>query len=684
MKYRVLLLTFALFFGLNQISMANVTERYDRIYSFCGATQGNGYNWASTFAWLSEQLIDLYRRGSYDKTEGEGKKVGVHAGCFTGGSSGSGVTLVFNALLSNGNLSASGSTDSNRILSLEDTYRIAQALKFISLGADLEEELARTLIIRMLGQRVENRLKGGYEQSPLTGTPNVWREALKGKEALADFADLIHFAQKVKWKKINQSLWSIDGVDALQASVDAGLEDANFAFFKTDRISPLNNDSFKQVLLRQRALHSLIDSPTPLVMANLSSDSKEVADELLRRHSNYNSFIIEEVNDDHLTGLTGAARSTRRIDGLKPNRKGPKGQSHMDLHRSYKKVLADKVGQGLFTIALAAFYPNHREMERSFKTKKGIDYINEVRPVLFGAPSTIKALLDSDIYKSAIESDPQISRYVLAAVDQRWAALNTSIREPGLLEELSGTLNNDRIRITQIYDPIKDKEKTFEMTPIQRRNQEYIFVIGGFPFREHAAFISSIYQEVYQDQLKHHLYNDGKIIKTFHIYGKNVVTQELLDETKEQRAARKMGFAEKQLISSFLSPNQNTDVALNDWYRWALDWETRMKNHTDVEIYRTNFDWDIHTLPAAMVGSSRVLTMMATNAAREVSRSHNHQRVGDIRYAYIPQKSSWELGIETYLKGLKRRLENGAYPITFTTLGINRQEVIKKIDGFLK
>lgn len=140
---------------------AQASARFDKIYVQCAVSQGNGFNWASTLAWLSGVVRQAGFKAYQYELANPGRRAGVDMSCYTGASSSGFVTALFDYLLSNPQMvGEQGKSLNRKILTSQQTFDIADALYFFSLSTDFHGET-----FDLLSDRLLNRLFNRDQQS---------------------------------------------------------------------------------------------------------------------------------------------------------------------------------------------------------------------------------------------------------------------------------------------------------------------------------------------------------------------------------------------------------------------------------------------------------------------------------------------------------------------------------------
>ena len=583
--------TLTLFLGLGL--MNDSFGRFHTIINFCGTTQGNGYNWASTLSWLSTELLSVYQDALEIQRQNPGAKVGISANCFIGGSSGSGVTAVYDSLLSNPNIADQtigdvliGRADPNRILSPEEIYRMSKSLRYIALGADLSFLFKVFTIRRVLGNNRNNLLTFG------NGIDNVWGEQMGGKSVVVDFATYVHFAQYAPWGLINEDLKPGEGI------------------LRDFPITKFRNASVRAAFSRVRKMHDLIDLPEELArLENPNNPSRSLRNDLKTLGDAFEKISMSIRDEIHRTNNALYWRQGdmdylfRRERGATPPLDNSIGRNPLQI------VMEASPGNGIATISLGVPFENMEELEAAVGNK-GFNY-DDMKAYVFMSKETAEELLASSEYRRLVtEGDPAIQKFVIAVVDQKFAQVNPSVREPGLLDELAGDFTGNELRIQSVFDPTAPNAKNMQLqTPGKAGVKKSVFIIGGFPYEDLSSIPMGILQREKISKLEAHADN---IVSRHVTFGVPI--------TEENRTST---FAAKKVMSRLFNITENQSVAegnFRKWEEWVASFEQRFRPAMEADgitIRRTKYNWNERKLPAALARISRVLVAKSHNATLE-------------------------------------------------------------------
>lgn len=591
----------------NQRSLASI-NKYDQIIAFGATTQGNGYNWAATVSWLAVKLADTAQQAKLAERRGE--KVAIKIINFSGGSSGSGVTMLFDAFLSNKNiLSSSNEAVSKRLLSPQDAERLSKALMFSAMSFDFSWFFKASSFARLVKRNITSILDQISDIMPIIpdfiggGRRRLWKSKMTGKVVVADFAKFVNFAKKVTWEDVNEPIvW-------------------NTKEFKKFDLGSVDGADAKLIVKSLTHFYSLplVDKPV-----KLSEKDLEVLREITKAQSKAARRVLNRVSGSNFKKFDKNGK-LYRLYSAKPNTKKKKQSNPL------KQTMAQPMSDGMMTITMAESFTNKKEMKSSIK-KHGLAY-KRLRPYVFMNESTAKQLINSYEYQRLVsEKDPIVSRYIITVVNQKWAGINPSVREPELLGELAGKMSGDNFRIQKVFDPKSQHASSFELIPIKNYQKQYLFVAGGFPYEQMTAIPSALYfiQEVAKLQ-KHH----SKVFPTYHLYGHPL--------NREDPQASFAGRALHGIFNESGSEQEFQD-SMKDWALWIRSWRKKFVTNLFVKYnilsIDTIFNWSTGSLPAALSGQSRILVQ---NSAVTSSKTNIVKKLHGIYSLYPPKDPKMEI-----------------------------------------
>jgi len=574
----------ALFLFLILGSVINAQESIERVIFFGATTQGNGYNHPATTGWISSKLEEAIE--SADKINAQtGEKVGLVFAGFSGGSSGSGITLTMQSLLRNPDLfeDISDVENTHRVLSIEDAKRFAAAIRFCSMGSDMSKLLKYTTLIRIARQKligVIDRLSDFSSHIPDWlggGRVNLWVEQLNGKVVVNDFAWLITFAQRLKWSDINQD-----------------------TDFKALGVSPedLETDKARSILESLKKLHYFPEGDI-YSGDDISDLDKSLLQKVMKKQSHRMKKIVKKTMKN-IFKEEGAIEILKRYQRARPS---------VDQAPSnpYQKAFSKAMGDGFLTATFAIPGENMDKLNDKI-AKEGMKY-SDLNLYMIGNETTVKEIIENPDYQK-LKSNPYFSRIKFLVIkDQQWTALNSSVREPRLLGELAGDLAGENFMVTKVYDPIADVGRKFKVMPIDEYPLKSIYVAGGFAYEQMVAVPSSFY---YLSLLK-------KIKKKYHV---EKAVYHLFGHPKNRLNPNET-FAGKVLKSLMTGKGKGIsfDNAMDDYLRWTSQFtevfQKGLFKENGVERIDTLYHWNITTLPATLNGTSRVLALQSSFEAKK-------------------------------------------------------------------
>lgn len=572
---------------------------YDRVIVIGAATQGNGYNWSSTVSWLGVKMMDVAEQAQLAANRGE--RVGIKVANFIGGSSGSGVTLLLDGFLQNKELLSNSPLASERIYSIEDIRRLSKALTFSSMAFDFHWFFKGSTLLRVAKRNILSVLDQISDLVPIIpdfigkGRKRMWLSKMNGQDVVSDFAKFIYFASTVTWEQIQTPIiWDRGEFKGLSPSM-------------------METASGKDIATSLKHFYSL-----PMPENEVSLSEKDL--KILRKMTKAQSVAARGVLTRLAKGAFkkyGKKQALYRVYNARP--KNVEKQTN-----PYRSIMSEQVGTGQITVSMAARFKDKKAMSKSVRSD-GLPY-KSLRPHLFMSEKTAKNLLTSIEYQKLIQSgDEYLNRYVILVVNNRWAAINPSVREPGLLGEYAGEMKSKRFRITKVYDPRSDKEFNFQLTDIKAEPNQYMFVAGGFPYEEMSLLIGSLYLSEEVSKLENRF---GRVQPMYFMFG-NPLNEDNPEVT----------FAFKSIKGIFNSSETEEEANANakDWIEWANHSKSIARNkifpkyHTT--FFETRFDWSTGSLPSAISGTSRILVH---NAAVEAAKSNVVIKLKSVYSLYPP------------------------------------------------
>lgn len=577
-----------LLFLLFSSVVLSVSAKYHTIIQVCGTTQGNGYNWSSTISWLSTSLLDAHDRALQIQKNNPGAKVGIVANCFAGASSGSGVTGLYDAVLTNSNLGRNGldrivnsPLAGDRILDLEEVYKIAKTLRFVAIGSDLEGLHRTWLLVRTLSTNIRTRIPIPFRTDNISG---MWNEQAKAQVALSDFATYTLFGQYAPWHVVDADITPGEGFLS-----GFGPDD-----FETEEV--------KKVVRNFKKLHDLIEMPKLGTSEAFERDLDKL-ESMFWKVSKHVRSELHRVNKAIYTEEGHRGYLFRRDRGAKPN------IDPQRVDNPLQKVMKIQPTRGFMTLTMGIPFDDMEKLNQG-AVNGGFPY-DDMRAYVFMTRETAEDLLSSPDYRQVMkEADIDLTKYIIAVVDEthgnRFTMVNSSIREPILLDELAGELNSEPIRVAAIYDPQNDPNASFKLTELEgSQAKRSIFILGGFPYEDISAWMSGLFQVQAKRKL---LSLAERVVPLHHLFGSYVGTGE----------ERKNTFASKRVLSSLLNNGEEGSIDnFNKWERWVglLDEKLSplLRGH-GIPFTKTKYKWGPKSnIPAMISGRSSVLVSNAHN-----------------------------------------------------------------------
>ena len=593
-------------------------QAIDRVFVFGATTQGNGYNWAATVSWLATKLEEVAQEAEVAKNNGE--KVAIKLASFSGGSSGSGVAMLYDSFLNNQNIiSSSSEALDSRLVSIEDVKRLSKALRFSSVSFDFHWFFSGSTVYRVLKRNILAVLDKISDVTPIpdyigNGRRTLWLSQMNGQNVVTDFSKFVRFANDVQMDDINEKIvWG----------------EAEFK-----KISPSDMKSAAGREIMNSITH--FDSiPLATSTDSLPASDLKLLQKIAKAQTKAAKRVVNNIVAKPFKDIGKDFRLARYYNA-KPN----DGKAN----NPFKEVMSERMSKGTMTVSMGARYKDQEEMDLLTK-KEGLPY-KRLRPYLFMDEETAKELLSSSEYQRMIKSGESfVDRYVIAVVDQRWAGINPSVREPGLLGELAGDMGGENFRIRKIYDPRLDNSKNFKLGSIDSFPDKKLFIAGGFPFEEMTAIPTSFYYMNIVNKLKSQYKNVTAIYQMFG-HPNNKISPETT-------------FAGKSLKKVFNASKTKEEfkTSMSDWKGWISFWNDRIANDylkkNGVKLVTTEFNWSTGLLPSALTGKSRILAFRAARAAQKTNFRNKDQRFFEVFPIKAKGKKKSKQCLDALIKTLK-------------------------------
>jgi hypothetical protein len=565
----IVMMNFKLFF-LSLFCFLSMALAKEEIIQFSASAQGNGYNWAATLGWLSESLKQTALHAKQVQLTTK-EKVKINVLSVSGGSSSAAVAILLDAALGNPTVNLN---PESRTITPDEALKVANLISFVARGSDYDLMTVIFTTFRALSAKMKAYIVQIINKIPLLkqlyngGVPRVNSNMLNRKIVMSDFGRLVSFARSVDYKEISKPLKEISGYESL------------VFLAKT-------NAKIKSIVSE---IEFISDSPTQSIK---DFDLAKDFDSDVKYFLDWQKRQIKKIIDKEVQSKVGYLKDkfrrfgqimTPHVDRLEENA----------TENIFQKVLRENLGDGVMTAALVKEFKNVTDYKKYLRLNKKIIYDN-LKLYVFMNEKTAREILNSDIYRNAILSDKSfLKRYVIAVVDQRWTAINNSIQEPGLFEDLYGNYHSEKLRIKYIFDPVEDRGNAFllrDTSSVSLRDR-IINVVGGFPYQPILSMIQSFYNS--------HMLARVNYKESLHFtFEKNQAP-----EDKNQFSI--------SLLESTLKPLKLEDPSKNvadyvEWYEEGKSIEEMVNTSPKNRLIKTKILWDIHMFPAQLVNLGHIL-----------------------------------------------------------------------------
>ncbi|MCK6597447.1 MAG: hypothetical protein L6Q37_03720 [Bdellovibrionaceae bacterium] len=566
-------------------SCCKVHSKEEVVILYSATAQGNGYNWAATIAWLAESLkATLEEAKKIENNKNVDVKVMISS--FAGGSSGSGVAMLLDAALNNPSIRAL--KWKYNLLSIDELSKLQILIQFVSRATDFTPSENISTFVRVAGEQIKSlALKGSKpitELIPLLESrPNkLWIHQMDGNVVLSDFGRMLLFVRNIDFNKLQVEVKNLPEFISLRKI--ASQDENALEFFSSLRyVYDIPRAlSFEQV--HNPRSYKDLSRIMKKIMEMLEDQMKKVIEtEIKKKISTYADFFRR-------WGTTSL-----------PNDLGLK------MTNSLQQVLFEKPLPGFFTISLAKTYPRYQILKEDLQTNSKVDF-SELRAVVFMTEETARVILNSKAYQHLVlQEEPFIKKYVIAVVDQRWAAMNPSIREPQLLNELSGRLASSDLRVRKIYDPIMDQYKKFvlqDLSDSKYTDFSAIF-IGGFPYSSMTSYLQVIYLKACDEDL---LSEKQIQYKSVHF----TLKKDLESDDPGQFAIQQI----RKTLNKF-NQNEKNIFSFLTWDKYTLKYLNDFFYEKKGILIPVKLNWSISLLPAQLVDLGDILAQKSVNATRK-------------------------------------------------------------------
>ena len=606
-------------------SSNNATAVYQKpiVIALSAATQGNGYNMPATLGWLYNILKMTYEEGLLLQQKNPNAEVLVDISSFAGSSSGSAVTTIFDALLKNKSLIPEEMRGDVGLLKLEALDRLAQSVQFIALGSNFSHLFRNSTVLRAARENIRGIIQKIESKIPLVSNvlslkiPDIWSQQMNGEVVVSDFGRLVYTAQTIDWGSVSRSIEEIPGYE-------------RWAAIRS------KNVTFNKLLSTVKKISDFIISANQTANPNSKTDDQQSKSEnydtytlkLVQKFQKWQVGAIKKIMSENIhKKISVFTDLTRRFgSGMTPHSDNDRVQKN-----PFKEVLAEGLRDGFLVTVMGDLFNSESEMKSSIKSKGNrIDY-RDFRNFIMASEGTIQTLLNSEYYQKEIKNkNSMLSRYVLVAIDQRWAGMNISAREPRLLRELAGPLDSEQIRFKKYYDPYDDHNSDFELKPtgLKENKDKTIFIAGGFPSQEINSWFSGIYFQHRVAELENLGY---QVESRFFMFGRDLQKDEKSFST--------------DTIAEFFSNGDSTQAQENiaDWNNWSLSARTalgQILNSFSGILIETRARWDFQgkKLPMMLTDLTPSVYARIVNVAHKVSLKQLIHDFGELVPAKLYQK----------------------------------------------
>lgn len=248
--------------------------------------------------------------------------------------------------------------------------------------------------------------------------------------------------------------------------------------------------------------------------------------------------------------------------------------------------------------------------------KKPFNY-NELSLLYLCNEQTMKKLSQSTLFKEMLNNSNHMAKKILIGSVADWkSALNITMREPNLLNELSGTLRE--IGLTNVKQYKNGKFQTIDL------NSNFL-VMGGFPGPRLQAWASKALLEERVESLRSQGYDvSGRTA----IFGKIDIRDRI------------GSFAEKTIVEFYGGEDK-----LRPFYEWQDELCDFKNDGNGIDFY--SMDWNLTNQPAAFGDLAYILTAKGINLARIQTNPTQYEGIKATPYVYDSMSDEKFLPIET-------------------------------------
>jgi hypothetical protein len=526
--------------GGNRESQVLSDSSPKKVVALCFATQGNGFNYAATLSWIAETLYISIERVRQMEAEGETL---FDLNCIAGSSSGSLVSNIYGGLLTNPSFTKG--KDPDRLLTVNEVERLADGLRWMSLSADLSVQS----YLNLVGQVVSQWLEGNRRKVD-DGLREIWGGFFQN--------------ERPSW-------WDGSYVDAEQILVD---------FLANTLIANrMTETTFKE----RDDLGRLIHFPYfPSFQDIPASQSRNIDKGLGDRAKS-----INQISESFLQSQFPVGEYLGRYQI------GPYQKKNTPLFA----IAEDPMPTGSCTLTMAGVFDS--------KSSIPLDRLSytHLRPVMFCDEKTLLDLLSQKGFREQIAKPGSLAgRMILLAAKNRRVSLAMSLREPKMMRPFLGTLGDEKVEVSGIFDPQNPAHKNdLRLWPMEGQK---IAITGGYLDRRINAGAISYY---FASRVERRQKEGYLVMPTLHLFGKP-------DKDREKK------FDAVVIREIFSNNPTESESNLKDWYSLQRDFcgdqASYLTNKYKINIHTTSYNWDIQKQPAAVSGSSRLIAYKSANAAR--------------------------------------------------------------------
>ena len=646
----------------------------------CLTPQGNGGNWAATLGWIAEE----WNLRADQALLAGGEKSWIYLKCGSGGSSGSGAMLTTMSLLQNPKLFADSNGDAEAVARRtlgfylpSEVKVLSRAMRLLATSSDLSFQELVAFYALLVERSLEGRLDWYAKGKELMGTLKKQWDARQDAQV----------GDNICSNRSNLEWWKGQAAEPCESLV-------NFAknAWAAKNLGP-NDVSFRptgwksfQDISRKLSSDFTVGDPVALAPLPLKSGPgvfPQIEDSDYKRFEAFDrkrSQWIGDLFDSQLKAALkdGAAHYVGAFDANTFNHRQLGRAIVEDAHSQSpnphpvsRDVLSRSPEDGFLTITTAKIDRTGLD-----DLQKVPDY-SDLRYVVFGNRSTLEKIASSKLLRKHLEScqpkpqkvlDPCYPRrFVLAVVESSLYALQPSVREPDLMEELIAPayIANGRgaqhMGITHMLDlaelnlqqfqeaQVPKFEDLFEDLTEQKERRVgspakgsdiYFGVAGGWPDRRVTAWMLSYFLDTQMSGEFASLLQSAPKAIFLSGFGKpdsdGGDLQSLVEPKSRSKEPSADKFDTKSVRNMFsttssvgsvqgnASPSPNSQLNVNDYIDFQNAYYDSVGAKTlsklfGVPAFQTEVavNWDIDRLPAFLKKKSRYLATLSHNGVRE-------------------------------------------------------------------